>query len=394
MIINKQRLEVRTDNILLLFHFILLLFVCTPYSSVAIFRQLADILPYANLIYIMLACVKMLRDHNIRNVSFLVLTTLAIAIICALNGSSMGSASAYLTLTFGIYYVCTIGYNDSFMRIVNFIGYLYIIISAFGARNYFTSWNAYSNSINPNTLAVITLLFLLIININWINNSYNKIFVIAINLLAIYNLWSFDSRSCLFGMAFYYVLVLMISRKIKLPFKFFSIITAILFIGGIVFPLFYINTPQWIVSLVTNFTHKTFYSGRQAIWSRFFNTILHNRISFLIGPGSHMESYFGEVNLGSRNAYMSMHSSFLGIMLNFGIVGIILYFVILILHLRDIFATNIGDSYISKICYISYLTFLLVGYAEIILTNSYMVMAFNAFLGIAKYYSFNTKETI
>lgn len=388
---KKNRLLVRADNILLLFHFLLLFFVCLPYSSNIIFRQIAEILPYINLIYIVLAGIRMWRDHNIRNVVFLVVTTLTVAFICIFNGSSMGSASAYLTLIFGMYYACTIGYNDSFIKIVSSVGIIYILISAVGSRNYFANWNMSGNSINPNTLAIVTLVFLFFINIDGLITHKARWKIVLINIIAAYDIWSYDSRACIFSLLVYYILILINSKNKKLGFRFWAILLVIAFTGGILFPLFYINTPQWLITLVTNLTHKTFYSGRQAIWARFFDTILNDRLAFIIGPGSHMERYFGEINLGSQTAYMSMHSSYLGIMLNFGLLGIILFFGVLILHINDLFKINRTGGTILSICIVSYITFLVVGYAEIILTNSYVVMAFNVFIGLANYYKNHTE---
>lgn len=388
---KNKKLLIRFDNVLLLLHFLLLLIICIPFSSSSIYNQFAYILPYCNLIYILLAGIRMWRDKNFNSVMLLVITTILIAAICFINGSSMGSASAYLTLIFGMYYACKIEYNDTFLELVSLTGEIYIALSTLIAHNYFIKWSSNSNLINPNVLSAITLIFLMIINIKWTSTRRGKYLIVLFNLLAIYEVWSYDSRTCLFALIVYYLFSLFISKGFRFGQKSAVVITILIIVGGMLFPLFYINTPQWLIGIISNITHKTFYSGRQVIWKRFFDTIANDKLALFIGPGSHMESYFGEVNLGSnRIAYLSMHNSYLGIMLNFGLLGMILYCFFLAINLRDIFKNN-NDLLTSK-CLISYIVFLIVSYAEMNLLNSYEVMAFNILLGISKNYISDVRD--
>ena len=76
-----------------------------------------------------------------------------------------------------------------------------------------------------------------------------------------------------------------------------------------------------------------------------------------------------------------MHNSYLGIMLNFGLIGILLTAIVITYHINRM--ATCGNRKISTDLIIAIECILFIGYAEEILVDPYIVMFINIIIGIA-----------
>ena len=380
----KKSVIVNNKNTIFLLYFIVVLFTSNPLANDMIFRELSEFLYYGNLIFVVLGFYCILRNEDKEIVLRFALTCLILVTICLINKTSIGALSAFLTLIFGMKYCCNLDFDDDFLSIIANAGIVYIIISVMLCNSYYLNWFSGSRIINPNTICSLIFVFTVFINLI-IGYKCSSKLLFLINILSVFLIFKYKSRTCLVAICIFLALPYII------PDRFWQnkriMVTAIIFaaIGGVLFPLVYINAPQFLVQFVTSVTHKDFYSGREQIWTRLFNALKDPK-NFIIGPGSWREAEFGRLIFKKKESLASMHNSYMSMLLNFGISGIIVYINILCSTISKVYISAQIDRRV-KIALSGYISFMIIGYGEVLLLHSLTVMLANLMLGMALYYS-------
>lgn len=180
------------------------------------------------------------------------------------------------------------------------------------------------------------------------------------NITGIFIIIYCRSRSALVAVAFF-VIMMLFSKKLKA--SFLKLIYWVMILLGIGIPILltaaYNNRETALVSelvkLSTEFFGKSFFTGRELIWSEVLNQLFDSVPHFLLGIGT---EYAGNT-VGAN-----FHSSLLTICVSCGILG----FLIISLWLYRFFVKGLKvESLNSKRCCIAYLSMMVISQFEFML---------------------------
>lgn len=288
--------------------------------------------------------------------------------------------------------VLTIAY--SFLLIFTFRNYqldnkkLKILLIAFFTLNiyWFINSNGYyikallnkEKYINSNTIAMVlmyTAIYIKIIS-EKMKIKFYKFIYLCIYLLSIIGIMNCKSRGSLL------TLLLFIFMDSILP-KFFwrsrrwtiMVIIAVIIIGTI-FP--YIYTQMYIkgIEFRLPYISKSLYTGREIIWSNYFEQMGSRGINWLFGLGSNAKLW--------SDKSLNLHNNYLATITNFGIIGYLFYYLFIIKQISIIYKKGkMSKNQISSI--IVCLSILIDGFIEV--STIWHVMFFFNFLFIGLAYS-------
>jgi hypothetical protein len=379
MIKQKFRISTKIDisNIFIKILIIVDLFICFVgkyYSSIV------SVLPYVNLSFIMYA---ILKEQYI-SINRLFVTAIFVCYLCFssfLNGSSFGAICAFITLFCVIYYFETVNINESFVLFIFIIGIASFVIALPNAKDIYNQFYVEKNMMtNPNGISMV--LFIMLIYLK----SFKNILPFKVPNYMFYCLWVIclaltyimECRTVMIVTFIYGVLITFVPRKIWNNKKLILCVTTIIMIFGFVFPFIYVGLSgnSEINMFVFKMTGKFMFTGRELIWQRLIDVIKNNHKFFWIG-------------LGSKNEYLighgySMHNSYLGIFLNFGIIGVCMLIVYVLFQIKKIY--DCSNKYLQKYqidLIIGYICVLIISYTEVVLTTSNLVVICNMALGLA-----------
>lgn len=373
-------IQIKSHEILLIIPGIILILCCSSISPRSVYNAVEMFLPYFNLIYVFLGLFYIFKNKSGKFFLTVLGMILVLGIICLLNGTGMGSFATFLTCIFGLYYIFNKQYEDNFLKYYALLGFIYLIISIIKVQTYYMDFTNGLDLVNPNTICLNTFLFMCFFNA-YMHIKKNKIIQIAYNIASLFVIEMYKSRTVLFVSLIYIICVYFLPKKIWTE-KMIRIVITLVVIGGVFFPLIYINIPNSVSAYISTITHKSFYSGREIIWSRFFDSF-QDIENIVIGPGGDSEYMYGTlISIQGNTMSASMHNSYLGIMLNYGIIGIVFYLIIVLKVmpvLNDEGKTK--QLLVSLIC--GYIMCLIIAYTEVLLIYSYSVICIHLLLGMS-----------
>ena len=149
---------------------------------------------------------------------------------------------------------------------------------------------------------------------------------------------------------------------------------------GILFPLFYLRLLECIVNvefpLLQNFAmNKDLYSGREIIWSNFYTEMSKDISHYIIGIGSHANIMYGGDNINPHNIYIL-------VMMNFGIIGFIIFFSFYILQIYKIYQEHNLNKKKIDFTYAAF-SYLMLGIFEVTSLWSPFILFMSLLWGIA-----------
>ena len=365
-----MKFVLQRKNILLVIYGVFIVAVASAISNPVIFRKTELVLPYVNIAVILLGIAITLLKNNAKDFFYIVIGSVLVLSIHFINGSSYGSIVSYLGLILAIILFSESSFEDDTVKIIAGLGFIYLFLSLLRSQTFFKTFSTGVSSINPNTICVFIAVFSVFVNAEFYRHS---LWAIIYNLFALYTIFKYESRTSLAAFILFLVFTYFVPRKIWKNKKVTIIIFSIVFILAIVFPIFYINAPAKLVSMVTSITHKSFYSGREIIWGRFYRSLMNPK-NLIIGPGSSQESVYTTIAIFGQQRVFSMHSSYLGIMLNFGLLGIFYFYYFILKRVLAIYDQDISDKQIISL--IGLIMILIIGSTEVIFTYSYFVFFF------------------
>lgn len=387
-----MKIILRKDNILLLIYVVAVSVYTLPISSIKIFNFSLTILFYFNVVFILLGMLHAYTLGDYKSFFIIVFISAIAFIICLFNGTHLQNLSIFLSLIIGMYYTTSISYSRDYYKIICIVGLIYNVISLIYCPNYFEQWeNNAENMINPNTIGIMNLFYAIIVNSyihlfykqssqkGEINRYKKRIFFISYNTIILFILFSYRGRTSQSALLFFLVIFAFLKEGVVKKPKLLCTMVGILIVGGVFFPILYINMPKSIMNWIATTTGKPYFSGREVIWSRFL-AALANMKNLLIGPGSWRKAEYTTL-WASRRVY-SMHNNYLDILLCFGCLGLIMF---LSFTLWRIYHLSKETKMKNYVCLIGYVAFLVLGYSENTFVYAFFVVLFNVLLGMSLY---------
>lgn len=211
------------------------------------------------------------------------------------------------------------------------------------------------NIINPNTIGIgIAQLFWLIIY-SFSKYRVNKLIQYALSVVAIIGIWECNARGAFVFFLISLILYNYFAKKIQKNRKFGMRLIFIGILIGYFVPLLYIGLWK-ILGNKTLFLGKSFFTGREWIWANFFEYMSQNKKTYIIGTGN--------VEILFWHDSFNLHSSYLAIWAEFGVIGACIFFIFILKNIYDSYSQDncLSNSQFALYCLFFFL--ILIGITE------------------------------
>ena len=376
-------LKIKKNNILLLLYVMLSAFYTSPLFNIGLFDYVLYVLFLFNWFFIIWGLFYALKNDDAKVVLSLALIIVVIFMVCMLNGTSLRQCNVILTLIIGMYYTTSISYSKAFYQLISIVGLIYNVLALIKSPNYFVNWEASGQAtMNPNTIGIMNLFFAIIIN------SYIHLFVpdrrkkycyMFYNALLLYILFMYRSRTAQVAFLVFVIVFVLLKREILNKPKLLFIITCGLSIMGTIAPLLYLAMPKQIMDWIANTTGKSYFSGREIIWGRFYAALADFK-TLVIGPGMWRKEQY--TSLWNNGRVYSMHNNYLDIILCFGLIGLIIFTLFIATRIYGLSKRKVSNN---NECLSGYFSFMILGYTENNFSYAFFVMLYNILIGLAIY---------
>lgn len=246
------------------------------------------------------------------------------------NGNSVGAVIAYLNmfLVLLVFKRCQISdFGWKMMIIVTsftFLKYFFVL------KNYYEQWfyNLY-NLVNPNIISFfLYFMFVILIYYQCRNCKQNKLIYFIEWLIFEIMVYGLRCRTYMVAGVIVGICLLIIPHKFFTYRKTVFIVITLFFLGCWIPYIYTLLSDNFeLTRTIYKYTGKYLYTGREAIWINFFKYEFSNIKGFIFGVGSGSEHIF--------SSKYSLHNSYLGVIMNFGIVGLALYLYYIISYIKN-----------------------------------------------------------
>lgn len=306
--------------------------------------------------------------------------------------TSPGSALAILFVVSVITVFQYVKLEKGFWRVLLFAGgiaFLYIILHA---RNYWTLFDMTDRglltegriAINPNTLSVFLMVFYIVLCLMAEKRGINRrlLWPVRIGILALNYL-----LKCRTGMMIFLVIIicdLLIPYRLWLSRRFALWCYSVVLFFGIGFPRIFciLSENEWVNYMVYSLTGKFLFTGRERIWLNFYQYVDSRPMAYWFGVGT---KRVAEI-IGNS----SIHNSYLWIMSNCGMAGVLILFAFILWTVNRAYRRGIGR--LSAICVWGYLVVLLNFYTEATFGYGFTAVILNMILGMTNNDSLKMQE--
>lgn len=344
-------------NVMLTFILLFNSTALTVYSSVAIYIN-SGAVAFAIIVN---------RKIHFRTLVFFVLSVSFMMIAISINSGGIGSVLTYVASILALDLISTLDFKEVNVKALTiFITAVIIGLLVFSLR-YRQNFDYYEhNGVNPNTIGMFALYaFCLSVCLGrrkWIN--------LVLFLFTALIMLNAQSRGALLALLAYVVLALLPKKLFTKKIVF--ILTTIIIGIGIAVPFIYINLYNSGFRL--EILNKRLFTGRERIWIRALNYFSTTKYSWLLGIGSKAELW---------DAATNVHNCFFGIIVNFGIVGLVLYLLYIRFFINEVSKYTFLDNNIKN-WFCAYLsTNLVLGFSETSIFWSMVFFIANISLGRA-----------
>ena len=256
------------------------------------------------------------RNMQKWTIIFLPITLIYMFISISINNGGFGSVLTYAVSMLALEMICYLDFSEKQEHTLHCFMALCILLLIFASIKYTVNFKFYEyHDVNPNTIGEWVLYAFCIFICTTQTTKKRRIIVnLALLVVAITTLMNVESRGALISLVSFCILSILPTRifKQKLVLIMVCIITAL----GIAFPFFYLGLYSRGFDLA--FLNKTLFTGRQGLWIRALGYFSQTPSGWYVGLGSKVELW---------DAATNVHNSYFGMIINFGIVGMILYFV-------------------------------------------------------------------
>lgn len=338
---------------LLLFNYSLFSF----YSSIAIFINSA-VISFAIIVN---------RRMHFYTVIYFGISVSYMMISISINAGGVGSILTFVVSILALDLLSTLNFEEKDNKLLRIFMILVMIGLFIISFKYRTNFDYYQrHDVNPNTIGMFALYAFCIFTSLNLKKRYNFLLL----LFVVGTMLNTQSRGTLFSLIAYVILATL-PKKIFSK-KFIFIITIVLTAVGTAFPFIYVKLyKQGFQLMILN---KRLYTGREQLWMRAFNYLGDDPVKWFFGIGSRVQLW---------NYATNVHNCFFGIIVNFGIIGFILYALYLSRFLKEVGKYARYDSRIKNWFCVFLSTNIILGFTETSIFWSMIFIFANVGLGRA-----------
>lgn len=271
------------------------------------------------------------------------------------NGGGFGSLVTVLLFLLMLYNYTKLDIESSTHKLLKsffilLIIYLFAISFMYAKDFYYYRYNA----INQNTMGMFVIYsFMAWYALTNINTFRKKIGTLAILLIALLALFNYSSRGSTIALLFYVVLNVVFRKGVSR--KAIMTVTIFIIICGMAFPFVYLILYRSNINFLL--FGKSLYTGREAIWNNMFNALNQGAANWLFGLGSKATLWTGHS--------LNVHNDFFAILVNFGAIGLVLYYGFLITFISRIASVANQNLYAKKLLFMYLASVLMLGCFEV-----------------------------
>ena len=305
---------------------------------------------------------------------------LALEII--IGETSIGSALNILFMISTIMAFKYVKIGNGFWRTVLIPITISLIYVIFHAKNYWTLFDLTDQGlitedkiyINPNTLSVFLTIAYIILSLYSERKRVQRKWLWPIRIGILFLNYLLKCRTGMMIFSLVMLLELIIPYKLWLSRRFALSAYSVVLFCGIGFPRLFcsLSTNQTLNYFIHDLTGKFLFTGRERIWLNFYEYVDSNPIAYLFGVGTD--------NVAVIIGNSSIHNSYLWIMSNCGIIGVLLVDLFILWMINRAYRNGINRMKI--ICVWGYLVVLLNFYTEATICYGFTAVIMNMLLGL------------
>ncbi len=359
---------------------IVLLLLVTLFAIVnkGIFYQYTNYALYFNLL---ISCCGLLFVKGINRSTLLYLLCVATYSLISIfvTGGGLGSVITFI-IPFLLYiYISEFELTIHQIETCKYFCLISLAYEFYFSFRYAENYRLYALSdINPNTVGMYLMFtYMIWSSLSDLDEKKNKIVFIIGAAFSFIGMYNCESRGTSFALLVYVLLICIPIKFISPKRIMFSVIAII--IAGTAFPFIYIALYKNSINF--ELFGKTLYTGREGIWLNMFEAMNDNSIAQIFGLGSKIELW--------EEHSLNVHNNYFNIIVNFGIVGYILFFLFIITVLFKI-SRNYQDRKCFKLCMMFVASVLVLGYSET--TSLWSVIFIFAYISIGMAYNRTNKS--
>ena len=300
-----------------------LMFLLTGISliDITIFNWFTSISLYLNIAL----CLYVIVSNNTVNHKYFaaVLLSITFALITLLiHSGGIGSIFTFIIPLVLIIAFCDIEISERSIKYIRFICAALVIYEFYYSFNYYGTFVYYiKGKINPNTVGAFSMYtFLYYTALSSQKSKKSKVVFLGLFTMSCITMINCESRMTLVCLI---TGVLIMSLRITNG-KFYNIASYVLIILGTVFPHLYVK--MYTNNVQFELLGKSLYTGREDIWINAENNLNNNITALLFGLGSKSNLFL--------NHDLNLHNNYLGIIVNFGLIGFIICFSVILCFIR------------------------------------------------------------
>lgn len=269
------------------------------------------------------------------------------------NGGGVGSVITFIIPFLLFTYISNVGLTDFQVKTIRIMCSIVLIYEFIFSFRYAENYRFYALSdVNPNTVGMYLMFtFMLWSALMDLSNRITIILFIIGLTMSLLGMYNCESRGTSFALIVYCLLILLPIKMISS--KKIMILVIFIILGGTAFPFIYISLYRNGVNF--EMFGKTLYTGREGIWLNMFEAMNENFTAQIFGLGSKIELW--------QEHSLNVHNNYFNIIVNFGIIGYILYFSF-ILHILYYLTKHYQDRMIYKLTMMFVSSVLILGFTE------------------------------
>lgn len=300
------------------------------------------------------------------DLGFVIIFTIYLAIALNISDGGIGSVFTFLIPVLMLFSYRNALFSLPQEKIIKCACSLILVFLLFESIIYHSDWYYYRfNAINPNTMGMYSAFALM----TWFSltevKKANRVKMLTLSAISITAMFFYESRATMAITILYILVILLFDRFIQK--KEVMILSLCTIAVGVSIPFLYLALYHNGVEF--EFLGKSLYTGRELIWTSMIAK-LNNSTAWLFGLGSKV-TYWNET-------VTNVHNNYFAAIIDFGVIGFILYFGLLLRNLIKI--SHYEDTRIRKLVLQFVFFCLVLGFTEV--TTFYSTIYPLSLLGI------------
>ena len=222
-----------------------------------------------------------------------------------------------------IFIFTKIKYNKKTIKKIGIYSTIFLILEILTTKNAITLYYDKLIDINPNFIA--QLIFILLVISNYYLKNKSKLLLIIINLISLIAIYNCNCRNVLICVMLYLIIIFIVPKKIKNNSKIIKLSTTLIISIGILMPIIITYLYNNNYSIDINLFGKSFFSGREHLWTDIFKYYINPKNYILGVPRINYINHIVKINY-TTSTLKNLHNNYLSMLTNFGLLTTILYY--------------------------------------------------------------------